>query len=91
MDMPRLLVLRLWISPALFRAVVRELEPERMHQFTDAQSLVEFLLGDAGWNGRPGPARPATVPRMAPSPSLPSPRHPDDLYSPHTGEPSCKA
>lgn len=47
MDLPRLIVLRIWAKPSRFRAVARELEPERTRLFTDPLELLTFLRGDA--------------------------------------------
>jgi hypothetical protein len=43
MDLPRLIVLRIWADSSRFRAVVRELEPEQTHCFTDPIELLAFL------------------------------------------------
>ncbi len=43
MDLPRLLVLRIWNGPERFRAVVRELEPARTRLFNDLGGLCAFL------------------------------------------------
>jgi hypothetical protein len=44
MDVPRLVVLRLWLAPGHFRAVVRELGPEQTSQFDDPQALLRYLV-----------------------------------------------
>lgn len=44
MDVPRIVVLRLWLEPGQFRAMVRELGPERTRQFHDPQALLRYLI-----------------------------------------------
>lgn len=43
MKLPRLLVLRIWNEPERYRAVVRELEPDRTRVFGDPDALIAFL------------------------------------------------
>lgn len=54
MDLPRLIVLRIWAGPARFRAVARELESPRSHCFTDPNALLAYL--------RDAPAQPDEAP-----------------------------
>ncbi len=46
MELPRLLVLRIWNEPERFRALVRDLEPDSTHLFTDPEALFAYLRAD---------------------------------------------
>jgi hypothetical protein len=46
MDLPRLIVLRIWADPARFRAVARELETGRTRSFTNPIDLLSYLCGE---------------------------------------------
>jgi hypothetical protein len=46
MDLPRLIVLRIWIGPARFRVVARELGSGKTRSFADAGTLLDYLRGD---------------------------------------------
>lgn len=59
MELPRLIVLRIWTDRLRFRAVARELETERTRSFTDPIELLAYLRGDGGQSeGTPAPANP---------------------------------
>jgi hypothetical protein len=60
MDIPRLLVMRIWTSPARFRAVVREVETGHIEYFADPDALLGFMLRE---------------PSPAPAPWLPRPEN----------------
>lgn len=47
MELPRLIVLRIWAGPARFRAVARELDSNQTRWFADPAELLHYLHGDA--------------------------------------------
>jgi len=62
MDLPRLIVLRIWTDPARFRAVARELETECSRSFSDPIELLAYLCGDRVANEALPPASNAPTP-----------------------------
>jgi len=62
MDLPRLIVLRIWADPAHFRAVAREPESGQTHSFSDPVALLAYLRAPAASTG---PTPPKLVPPAA--------------------------
>jgi hypothetical protein len=73
MDMPRLFVLRVWNAPLAFRAVVRDVGPERTAYFSDPDALCRFLFG---CEVPAGPPKGSCPPTVGPEPAPPACRTP---------------